>query len=59
MSVIIKIDARQLPHGEGLALPTYQSEHAAGLDLLLLQMSPQLEEMERFSRQVIQVTSDS
>jgi FMNH2-dependent dimethyl sulfone monooxygenase len=27
---------------------------AAGLDLLLLQMSPQLEEMERFSRQVIQ-----
>ena len=32
---------------------------AAGLDLLLLQMSPQLEEMERFSRQVIQVTSDS
>jgi FMNH2-dependent dimethyl sulfone monooxygenase len=31
---------------------------AAGLDLLLLQMSPQLEEMERFSRQVIQVTSD-
>jgi dUTP pyrophosphatase len=29
----IKIDIRQLPHGEGLALPTYQSEHAAGLDL--------------------------
>ncbi|MGC1303533.1 MAG: LLM class flavin-dependent oxidoreductase [Caulobacteraceae bacterium] len=27
---------------------------AAGLDLLLLQMSPQLEEMERFSAQVIQ-----
>ena len=26
---------------------------AAGLDLLLLQMSPQLEEMERFSAQVI------
>lgn len=26
---------------------------AAGVDLLLLQMSPQLEEMERFARQVI------
>jgi len=26
----------------------------AGVDLLLLQFSPQLEEMERFSRQVIQ-----
>ncbi len=26
---------------------------AAGLDLLLLQMSPQLEEMERFSAEVI------
>src|SRR5262249_23980994 len=25
---------RQLPHGEGLALPSYQSAHAAGLDLL-------------------------
>jgi dUTP pyrophosphatase len=33
VSVVIKIDVRQLPHGEGLALPTYQSEHAAGLDL--------------------------
>jgi dUTP pyrophosphatase len=30
----IKIDIRQLPHGEGLALPAYQSVHAAGLDLL-------------------------
>ena len=29
----IKIDIRRLPHSEGLALPTYQSEHAAGLDL--------------------------
>jgi dUTP pyrophosphatase len=29
----VKIDIRRLPHGEGLALPTYQSEHAAGLDL--------------------------
>ena len=30
----IKVDIRQLPHGEGLALPAYQSAHAAGLDLL-------------------------
>ena len=34
MSTSIKIDFRQLPHGEGLALPAYQSAHAAGLDLL-------------------------
>ena len=34
MSATIKVDIRQLPHGEGLALPAYQSAHAAGLDLL-------------------------
>jgi len=34
LSTVIKIDVRQLPHGEGLALPTYQSALAAGLDLL-------------------------
>ena len=34
MSSSVKIDIRQLPHGEGLALPAYQSAHAAGLDLL-------------------------
>ena len=34
MSAAIKIDIQQLPRGEGLALPAYQSEHAAGLDLL-------------------------
>ena len=34
MSAAVKIDIRQLPHGEGLALPAYQSAHAAGLDLL-------------------------
>jgi dUTP pyrophosphatase len=33
LSTGIKINVRQLPHGEGLALPTYQSELAAGLDL--------------------------
>ena len=34
MSAMVKIDIRQLPHGEGLALPAYQSADAAGLDLL-------------------------
>jgi dUTP diphosphatase len=34
VSVTVKIDIRQLPHGEGLALPAYQSADAAGLDLL-------------------------
>ena len=33
MSASIKIGIRLLPHGEGLALPAYQSAHAAGLDL--------------------------
>ena len=31
---IVKIEVRQLPNGNGLALPAYQSELAAGLDLL-------------------------
>jgi cyclic beta-1,2-glucan synthetase len=30
----VKVDIRQLPHAEGLALPAYQSADAAGLDLL-------------------------
>jgi dUTP pyrophosphatase len=30
----VKVEVRQLPHGEGLALPAYQSALAAGLDLL-------------------------
>ena len=34
MSTTVAVDVRQLPHGEGLALPTYQTAHAAGLDLL-------------------------
>jgi dUTP pyrophosphatase len=34
LSLAVKVDIRQLPHGEGLALPAYQSTHAAGLDLL-------------------------
>ena len=34
MSDTVRINIRQLPHGEGLALPAYQSAHAAGVDLL-------------------------
>jgi dUTP pyrophosphatase len=30
----IEIRVMRLPHGEGLPLPSYQSEHAAGLDLI-------------------------
>jgi dUTP pyrophosphatase len=29
----IDLPVQILPHGEGLALPTYQTDHAAGLDL--------------------------
>ena len=34
MSATVKVEIQTLPHGEGLALPAYQSAHAAGLDLL-------------------------
>jgi dUTP pyrophosphatase len=34
LSAQVTIEIRQLPHGEGLPLPAYQSAHAAGLDLL-------------------------
>jgi dUTP pyrophosphatase len=34
MTATVKVDVKLLPHGEGLALPAYQSLHAAGLDLL-------------------------
>jgi dUTP pyrophosphatase len=34
LSIAVKVDIRRLPHGEGLALPAYQTAHAAGLDLL-------------------------
>jgi dUTP pyrophosphatase len=34
VSATVKVDIKQLPNGEGLALPAYQSVHAAGLDLL-------------------------
>jgi dUTP pyrophosphatase len=32
MSVTVRV--LRLPHGEGLSLPSYQSQHAAGLDLV-------------------------
>ena len=31
---MIEIKLRRLPHGDGLALPCYSSEHAAGLDVV-------------------------
>ena len=34
MSAKTRINIRRLPHGEGLPLPSYQTAHAAGLDLL-------------------------
>jgi dUTP pyrophosphatase len=34
IDVRINVEVRQLPHGEGLALPAYQTADAAGLDLL-------------------------
>jgi dUTP pyrophosphatase len=34
VSATVKVEIQQLPHGEGLALPAYQSARAAGLDLL-------------------------
>jgi dUTP pyrophosphatase len=34
LSAPVKVEIRQLLHGEGLALPEYHSAHAAGLDLL-------------------------
>ncbi len=34
MTMPIPVEVLRLPHGEGLALPAYQTAHAAGLDLL-------------------------
>ncbi len=33
MSETIEVKFRQLPHGQGIDMPAYQSEHAAGMDL--------------------------
>ena len=34
MTTAITVEIQRLPHAEGLALPAYQTAHAAGLDLL-------------------------
>lgn len=34
MTSALTVEVQRLPHAEGLALPAYQSAHAAGLDLL-------------------------
>lgn len=34
MTMSITVEIQRLPHADGLALPAYQSAHAAGLDLL-------------------------
>jgi dUTP pyrophosphatase len=34
MKADVVVEVRRLTHAEGLALPTYQTEHAAGLDLV-------------------------
>jgi dUTP pyrophosphatase len=31
---MIRIELKRLPHGEGLPLPAYATEHAAGLDIV-------------------------
>lgn len=30
---VVEVDLRQLPHGVGLDLPAYETEHSAGMDL--------------------------
>ena len=34
MTADIVVEVKRLPHAEGLPLPAYQTEHAAGLDLV-------------------------
>lgn len=34
MTTAITVEIQRLPHSDGLALPAYQTAHAAGLDLL-------------------------
>lgn len=34
MTTSVTVEIQRLPHAEGLALPAYQTAHAAGLDLL-------------------------
>jgi dUTP pyrophosphatase len=34
MNADVIVEIRRLPHADGLALPAYQTEHAAGMDLV-------------------------
>jgi len=34
MTSVVTVEVQRLPHADGLALPAYQTAHAAGLDLL-------------------------
>ena len=43
MSVTLRI--LRLPHGEGLPLPSYQSKHAAGLDLVARHLGAAIEQL--------------
>jgi dUTP pyrophosphatase len=36
----VRVRLLRLPHGQGLSLPSYQSKHAAGLDLLAAVANP-------------------
>lgn len=42
MNANVVVEVRRLPHGEGLALPAYQTDHAAGMDLVaaVAELSP-------------------
>ncbi|MCA8935418.1 MAG: dUTP diphosphatase [Planctomycetes bacterium] len=42
MRVTLKLKMQRLPHGDGLPLPTYQTEHAAGADVHAALESPVL-----------------
>jgi dUTP pyrophosphatase len=39
-AVVYEVEVVRLPHGEGLPLPRYETEHAAGLDLLAAVAEP-------------------
>ena len=33
MTDSVRVEIKRLPNGDGLAVPSYQTEHAAGMDL--------------------------
>jgi dUTP pyrophosphatase len=51
MSVIVRV--KRLPHGEGLKLPSYQSKHAAGLDVVAAVPDSAPVELKRGARALI------